>query len=333
MPLESREIRLRSRPDGMPEAANFEFASVTLGDPGPGEVQVRNRFLSVDPYMRGRMRDVPSYVPPFQLGQAMQGGAVGQVVASNDPRYAAGDWVMSMLGWREAYNAQADWLQKLDAKALSPETYLGAAGITGLTAYVGLLEIAQVKEGETVFVSGAAGAVGMAVCQIAKLKGATVIGSAGGAQKCELLREMGVDQVIDYKAETDLTKALAKAAPKGIHVYFDNVGGRHLEAAMIVARAFARIAACGMIANYNQDAEPVRTMLLMVGKRLKMQGFIVSDHLAMMPKFLGEMTGWIQDGKVTTRQTVYEGLDAMPGAFLGLFQGENTGKAIVAVGS
>ena len=188
---------------------------MTLADPGPGEVQVRNSWMTVDPYMRGRMNDVQSYAPPFQLGEAMQGGAVGEVVASNDPAFKAGDAVQSFLGWREAFNAPAAAVQKLDTHGLPPQAFLGVAGMPGMTAYVGLLKIAALKDGDVVFVSAAAGAVGQVVCQIAKLKGHTVIGSAGGAEKVACLKELGVDHVIDYKAEPDLTAALMRAAPQG----------------------------------------------------------------------------------------------------------------------
>ena len=198
----SREIRLKSRPVGTPTADNFELATVTLPEPGPGEVQVRNSWMTVDPYMRGRMNDVQSYTPPFQIGEALQGGAVGEVVASNDPAFTAGELVQSFFGWREAFNAPAAAVQKLDTHGLPPQAFLGVAGMPGLTAYVGLLQIAALKDGDVVFVSGAAGAVGQIVCQIAKLKGHTVIGSAGGADKIAYLKEIGVDHVIDYKAET-----------------------------------------------------------------------------------------------------------------------------------
>ena len=232
----SREVRLVSRPVGMAAASDFEIATVDLAPPGPGEVQVTNLFMSVDPYMRGRMYDRPSYVPPFELGKAMQGGAVGEVVASESPDFKPGDLVSSMFGWREAFDAKAEHVQKIDAAGVPPQAYLGVAGMPGLTAWAGLTQVAGVKAGETVFVSAAAGAVGQVVCQIAKLLGATVVGSAGGAEKCAWVREIGADEVIDYKAEDDLTAALARAAPKGIDVYFENVGGAHLEAALTAAR-------------------------------------------------------------------------------------------------
>ena len=227
-----REIRLKSRPSGVPKPENFELVGVDLPAPGAGEVQVKNLWMTVDPYMRGRMNDVKSYSPPFALGKVMDGGAVGEVVASGDPGLKPGDLVQSGFGWREGFNAPAAQVQKLNTMGLAPQTFLGAAGMPGLTAYVGLLKIAALKDGDVVFVSGAAGAVGSMVAQIAKAKGHTVIGTAGGADKVAYLKSIGVDHAIDYKVETDLTAALAKAAPDGIDVYFDNVGGDHLVAAL-----------------------------------------------------------------------------------------------------
>jgi NADPH-dependent curcumin reductase CurA len=327
----SREVRLKSRPEGMPQPGNFEVASVDLPDPGAGEVQVKNLYMSVDPYMRGRMYDRPSYVPPFQIGEALQGGAVGEVVASNDASLKVGDIVQSMLGWRERYNAPAAAVQKIDTQGLPPQAFLGVAGMPGMTAYVGLLKIAALKEGDVVFVSAAAGAVGSVVCQIAKLKGHTVIGSAGGDEKAAFLREIGVDHVIDYKKTPDLTAALKEAAPKGIDVYFENVGGEHLEAALEAAKPFARFAMCGMISQYNATEPPKgpSNIMYVVGKRIKMEGFIVSDHFGMLPEFLKDMSEWIGSGRFKWRETVDEGIDAAPGAFLKLFKGENLGKMLV----
>ncbi len=252
----SREIRLKSRPVGMPSAENFELATVTVPDPAPGEVQVKNIWMTVDPYMRGRMVDRASYIPPFQLGEPLQGGAIGEVSASNDSRLKPGDLVSTMFGWRESFNAPAANLQKLDASGLPPQAFLGIAGMPGLTAWVGLLKIAVPKPGDVVFVSAAAGAVGSVVCQIAKTRGHTVIGSAGGADKGAFLKQIGVDHVIDYKATSNLTEALLQAAPNGLDVYFDNVGGEHLDAALAAANRFARFALCGMISQYNVARMP-----------------------------------------------------------------------------
>ncbi len=327
----SREIRLKSRPVGTPTASNFELASVELPDPAPGQVQVRNTWMTVDPYMRGRMNDVASYVPPFQIGEALQGGAVGEVTKSNDASLKAGDLVSSFFGWREAFNAPAQALQKLETHGLPPEAFLGFAGMPGLTAYVGLLKVGELKDGDVVFVSGAAGAVGSVVCQIAKLKGHTVIGSAGGPEKVAFLQEIGVDHAIDYKAEPDLTAALLRAAPGGIDVYFENVGGAHMEAALMAAKPFARFALCGMISQYNNTdlGEGVRGLVMAVGKSLKLQGFIVSNYPDMQAAYLKDLAGWVAAGKIKNRETVKEGIENAPAAFLGLFKGENMGKMLV----
>jgi NADPH-dependent curcumin reductase CurA len=330
----SKEVRLKARPVGLPTAADFEIATVNLPAPGPGEAQVRNLFMSVDPYMRGRMYDRESYVPPFQIGKALEGGAVGEIVTSNDPSLKPGDLVNSMWGWREAFNAPAASPQKIDPMGLPPQAFLGVAGMPGMTAYVGLLKVAGCKAGDVVFVSAAAGAVGQIVCQIAKIKGATVIGSAGGAEKVAYLASIGVDHAIDYRATKDLTAALLAAAPKGIDVYFENVGGDHLEAAINAARPFARFALCGMISQYN-DTTPTpgpANLIQIVGKRLRLEGFIVSDHFGEMPAFLSDMAGWIKDGKITWRETVDQGVEAAPGACMKLFKGENVGKMLVKLG-
>jgi NADPH-dependent curcumin reductase CurA len=331
MPTTSREIRLKSRPAGLPTPANFELASVEVPDPAQGEVTVKNLWMTVDPYMRGRMNDAVSYTPPFQLGQAMQGGAVGEVVASKADALKPGDLVSSFFGWREAFNAPAGALEKLETHGLPPQAFLGAAGMPGLTAYVGLLKIAALKDGDVVFVSAAAGAVGQIVCQIAKLKGHTVIGSAGGAEKIAYLKEIGVDHAIDYKAEKDLTAALMRAAPGGIDVYFDNVGGTHLEAALVAAKPFARFALCGMIAGYNATdlGEGVRGLMMTVGKQLRLEGFIVSSHNDVAPAFRRDFAEWAAQGKIKWRETVEQGIERAPDAFLKLFSGENVGKMLV----
>ena len=332
--LTSREIRLKSRPVGMPRAENFELAAVSVPDPAPGEVQVKNLWMTVDPYMRGRMIDRASYIPPFQLGQPLQGGAIGEVTAARDPGFKRGDLVSSMLGWREAFNAPAASLQKLNTFGLPPQAFLGVAGMPGLTAWVGLLKIAALKSGDVVFVSAAAGAVGSVVCQIAKIKGHTVVGSAGGANKAEFLKAIGVDQVIDYKTAGDLTAALLRAVPNGIDVYFDNVGGEHLEAALAAANRFARFALCGMISQYNVAAMPAgpRNIMFAVGKSLRLEGFIVSNYLNLLPEFQKDMAGWIRDGKLTWKETVDHGIENAPAAFLKLFTGENLGKMLVKLG-
>jgi NADPH-dependent curcumin reductase CurA len=332
MSTKSREVRLKSRPVGMPEASNFEVATVDVADPGDGEVLVRNQWMSVDPYMRGRMYDRPSYVPPFQIGQALQGGAVGTVVKSNDPKFAVGDLVESFNGWREAYVSPGSGLNKLPGGA-PPQAYLGVLGMPGMTAYTSFHRIGEPKAGDTVFVSGAAGAVGSAVCQIAKLRGCTVVASAGTDEKLAWLRSVGVDATVNYK-QGNLLENVKAAAPKGIDIYFDNVGGEHLEVALEVARPFARFIECGMISIYN-DKEPApgpRNMSYIVGKRIKMQGFIVSDFADMREQFYTEMGGWVRDGKIKWEETVENGVENAPKAFLNLFSGGNTGKMLVKLG-
>ncbi len=336
----SREIRLKSRPSGMPVADNFELASVDLAGPTDGQIRVRNRFMSVDPYMRGRMYDRPSYVPPFAIGAPLQGHAVGEVVESKADGFAVGDMVSSMLGWREeyvvapaAFAAMPGMFEKLPPiTGISPSAYLGVLGMPGLTAYAGLLEVGQPKAGDTVFVSGGAGAVGSVVAQIAKIKGCTVVASAGSADKCDWLRSAGIDHAINYK-DGNLLDAVRTAAPKGIDVYFDNVGGEHLEVAMEVANPFARLVECGMISIYNA-AEPTpgpRNMAMIVGKRLRVQGFIVSDFGHLRDQFLTDMGGWIAEGRIKWEETVMDGIDKAPDAFVGLFTGGNTGKMVVSL--
>jgi NADPH-dependent curcumin reductase CurA len=326
----SREVRLKSRPVGMPKVTDFEVASVDLPAPGEGQVLVRNRWMSVDPYMRGRMYDRPSYVPPFQVGQPLEGGAVGEVVESRDPNFAAGDLVMSMLGWREGFVAPANTLEKLPKGGVPEEAFLGVLGMPGLTAYAGLLEIGQPKPGDTVFVSGGAGAVGSIVAQIAKIKGCTVVASAGSDEKCDWLRSVGVDHAINYK-KGNLLEQVRAAAPNGIDVYFDNVGGEHLEVALEVARPFARFAECGMIAQYNneQPTPGPRNLIYVVGKSLKIQGFIVTQFAALRPQFVKDMSGWIGGGEIKWEETVEQGVDNAANAFLKLFSGGNTGKMLV----
>ena len=331
MPTSSREIRLAARPHGEPQPTDFELAEVQLPDPGDGQVLVRNTYMSVDPYMRGRMNDVKSYVPPFALGQAMDGGAVGEVVASNAEGLAPGDVVVHQLGWREHAVLGARHVRKVDADGLPASAFLGVLGMPGLTAYVGLLDVAGLADGDVVFVSGAAGAVGSLAGQIAKLRGHTVIGSAGSAEKVAHLRDdLGFDAAFNYK-DGDVTELLAAAAPDGIDVYFDNVGGDHLEAALAAFNDRGRAALCGAISVYN-DAEPQpgpRNLFLAVGKRLTLRGFIVTDHGARQPDLIAEIAPAVRDGRIAFRETVVDGLENAPQAFIDLLRGANTGKMLV----
>ena len=324
-----RAWHLKSRPHGLPTLDNFELKEIELPPLGPGMIRVRNRWLSVDPYMRGRMNDVKSYIPPFQLGQPMEGGAVGEVVESSAEGYAAGDLVQHMGGWRDEAVVPAQAARKLPPIEAAPRQFLGILGTTGATAYFGLLDAASAKEGDIVFVSAAAGAVGSAVVQIAKARGMTVIGSAGGPEKCDYVRSLGADAAIDYRSGPIL-KSLAAAAPEGIDVYFDNVGGDHLDAALALARNNARFAICGMIESYNRT-EPAsfRYIMRIVAARIRLQGFLVFDYQSRMDEFYRDMGAWLASGAVHSRETVSEGLETMPDAFLGLFDGKNVGKMLV----
>ncbi|MBY0563814.1 MAG: NADP-dependent oxidoreductase [Hyphomonadaceae bacterium] len=331
MSIASREIRLKSRPVGLPVADNFQVASTTVPAPRAGEVLVRNLWMSVDPYMRGRMYDRQSYVPPFQIGEPLQGGAIGRVEASNHPDFKSGDLVESMNGWREAFVSVPGALQKLPNENVPPQAYLGVLGMPGLTAYSGLARIGEPKSGETVFVSGAGGAVGSIVCQIAKLRGCRVVASAGSDEKLDWLKSLGIDAAVNYKTCGNLLDAVQAAAPKGIDIYFDNVGGDHLEVALELARPFARFVECGMISAYN-DTQPKpgpRNIIYVVGKSIKMQGFIVMNYWDMRDQFRTEMAQWIKDGSIKWQETVEHGIENAPKAFLSLFSGGNVGKMLV----
>ncbi len=327
----TRAWHLKSRPSGMPTMENFELRELDLPPLGEGMVRVENEWLSVDPYMRGRMNDVRSYVPPFEIGAPMQGGAVGRVAESRSPALQPGDLVFHMLGWREQAVGKAEHFTKLPAIGVPDQQWLGNLGLTGATAYFGLLRVAEAREGDTVFVSAAAGAVGSAVVQIANARGMKVIGSAGGAEKCAWVRELGADAALDYRA-APIIPQLMEAAPDGIHVYFDNVGGDHLDAAFAAARQNARFAICGMIEGYN-GGEPAafRYIMRIIAARITLKGFIYSDFMGEMADFYRDMGEWIASGQVTSRETIHEGIESAPEAFLGLFRGENMGKMLVRV--
>jgi NADPH-dependent curcumin reductase CurA len=324
----SREVVLAARPQGAPQESDFAFRDVEQRELREGEVLVRNVFVSVDPYMRSRMSGVRTYVGPYEVGEPIDGGAVGRVEASNDPGFADGDWVLSGLGWRERGIAEARHLRKLDPDIAPPSTALGVLGMPGLTAWVGLIDIGRVKDGEVLYVSGAAGAVGSAAAQIGKLKGLRVIGSAGSPDKVAWLQSLGIE-AFDYR-ETPAKDALAD----GIDVYFDNVGGAQLEAALFALRPFGRVVACGAISRYNDERPEAgpRNLGLVVTKRLRMQGFIVIDHSDRYPAFAAEVGPWVRDGKIAYRETIVDGLDRLPSAFAGLFRGDNVGKMLVRVG-
>jgi NADPH-dependent curcumin reductase CurA len=335
MATQATEIRLASRPHGWPTKENFELARVAVPDPQPGQVLVRNLVMTVDPYMRGRMNDTRSYAPPFEIGKALQGGAVGEVVESTVDSLRPGDTVLHGLGWRDFAVVDAHQVTKVDPTIAPVNAYLGVLGMTGLTAYAGLLRTAEFKKGDAVFVSAAAGAVGQLVGQLARIKGASrVIGSAGSAEKVALLTdELGFDAAFNYK-DGPVGGQLTAAAPDGIDVYFDNVGGDHLEAALDSLHLHGRITACGMISVYNNtEATPApRNLPIIIGKRLTMRGMLVADHFDLTDAFVADVAPLLASGELKHRETVVEGLENAPEAFLGMLRGENTGKMLVKIG-
>lgn len=335
MAITAREFHLASRPEGEPTEDNFRLVETRLPDPGPGEVLVRNLAISVDPYMRGRMRDAPSYAPPWQIDRPVDGGAVGEVIESGSDDVPTGGLVLHGLGWRDHAVLPADRVQVLPRREGVPNSlYLGAFGMPGRTAYVGLFRIAEFTEGDTVFVSGAAGAVGSMVGQLAKLAGAKrVIGSAGSKDKINFITdELGFDAAFDYH-DGPVAELLTDAAPDGVDVFFDNVGGEHLEAAIGRMNLNGRIAICGAIAGYNAAEPPPgpRNLGLFIGKRLTMKGFLVGDHADLADEFNERVGAWYAEGRLQVRETVVKGLENTPAAFIGMLRGQNTGKMIISL--
>lgn len=335
LPTSSRAWHLIARPEGWPSPGDVALREIPVGEPGQGRILVRNLYFSVDPYMRGRMNEVKSYVPPYELDKPMDGSAIGEVIASAADGFAVGDHVMHGLGWREYAEFPASRAVKVDASKAPLPAYLGVLGVTGLTAYAGLLRTASFKEGDAVFVSGAAGAVGSIVGQIAKIKGASrVIGSAGSDEKVKhLLDEYGFDAAFNYKSGP-VKEQLKAAAPDGIDVYFDNVGAEHLEAAISRMNNFGRITLCGMIAQYNSTEPPAapRNLAQVLTKRLRMEGMIVMDHMDLRAEFVKDVAGWLADGRLQYQETTVEGIENGFDAFLGVMRGANTGKMIVSLG-
>ncbi|MFF2812271.1 NADP-dependent oxidoreductase [Streptomyces sp. NPDC058000] len=327
-----REIRLASRPVGTPTPENFELVTTAIPQLGEGQILVRNTWMSVDPYMRGRMDDAESYIPAFELGAALEGSAVGEVVASRADAVPVGATVSHFAGWREYAVVDGATAAVLDTSAVPAQAYLGPLGTTGLTAYAALTEVAQVRAGDTVFISGAAGAVGSVAGQIArKLGAARVIGSAGGPVKAkQLVSGFGFDVALDYRAGA-IADQLAAAAPEGIDVYVDHVGGDHLEAAIASAKVGARFALVGAISGYNAT-EPVPgpgNLFQAYTKRLTLRGMLINDHFALFPEFTARAIGWLTEGSLRTKETVFEGIEQAPAAFLGVLSGANTGKMLV----
>ncbi|ABI65272.1 MULTISPECIES: NADP-dependent oxidoreductase [Maricaulis] len=331
--MKSREIHLNAYLKGAPDPKYYDVVETDVPAPGAGEVLVRNLYISVDPYMRGRMSGVHTYIAPFGIGQVMDGGAVGEVIESNFDGLKPGDHVSSMHGWREAYTAPGAGLTKIDTSILPPQAFLGIAGMPGLTAYVGLKRMIDLQPGETLWMSAGAGAVGSSGIQFAKAMGATVIATAGGAEKCAFVKSLGADHVVDYKATDDLTAAITAVAPDGVDGYFENVGGTHFTAALNTLRRKGRIAACGMIQRYNDTSAATLpdNLTMMIGKSLTIRGFIVSDHADMFTDFVSDLGNWMAAGKIKPAETVMDGIENAPAAFSGLFTGQNTGKMLVKI--
>jgi hypothetical protein len=337
VPETFRRIVLTQRPQGAPKPGDFRLEEAPIPTPGEGEVLLRTLYLSLDPYMRGRMSDAPSYAPPMAVGDVVVGGTVSRVEASRHPDYREGDLVVAYSGWQEYALSNGTGLTKLDSAMPHPSYALGVLGMPGFTAYMGLLDLGAPQPGETLVVAAATGAVGSVVGQIGKLKGCRVVGVAGGQEKCRYaVEELGFDACIDHRA-TDFPAQLAAACPAGIDVYFENVGGAVLEAVIPLLNLKARVPVCGLIAHYNDEALPSGPdhlpllMSAVLRKRLKVQGFIVFDYAPRYAEFISEMTPWVEQGKIKYREDVVEGLENAPTAFIGLLEGRNFGKLIVRV--
>ena len=332
----NRQIHLVSRPSGEATADNFKLFEKPLGAPGEGQVVVRHHFLSLDPYMRGRMNDAKSYAQPQPLNQVMQGGTVGEVVESRHPNYTVGDHVVGYGGWQEysiVDGGQPGMLRKVDTRQVPLSAYLGAVGMPGVTAWYGLIKICQPKPGQTIVVSAASGAVGSAVGQLAKSRGCRAVGIAGGADKCGYVKnELGFDACVDYKAHPDsksLYQALKEATPDGVDGCFENVGGTVLDVTLARMNAFGRIALCGMISGYDGQPIPLQQPQLLLQSRLTIEGFIVGEHMEVWPEALKELATMVATGKLKYRETIADGIAAAPEAFLGLLKGRNFGKQLV----
>jgi len=331
--MDNKEIRLESRPTGTPTEDNFRFVDAEVPAASDGEVLLKTRYISVDPYIRGRMREGKSYVPPFNIGQVIESGVVGEVVESKAPAFKPGDVVSGQLGWRLYNVAQAKHLMKT-IPGVSPTTALGVLGMPGLTAYFGLLDVGKPREGQTVFVSGAAGAVGMTVCQIARIKGCRVIGTAGSDEKADYLKnELGVDAVLNYKTAGNIFEAIKGACPNGVDVYFDNVGGTVSDAVMTVLNDRARVAVCGQISMYNLSQPDIglRAQPFILVHSAVMEGFIITQFASRFAEGVGQLAQWFTSGQLKHAETIAEGFENTPKAFIGLFSGENLGKQIVKV--
>lgn len=330
--MTTKQIVLASRPKGVPTVDNFRLESVELPKMEDNEVYLKSLYYSVDPYMRGRMNDAKSYTQPFQIGKPIEGGVVAEVLETTSDKFEIGDIVLGGLPWRKHTIASENSLQKLDTTNIKASYYLGVLGMPGLTAYFGLMHIGKPKAGETVVVSGAAGAVGMVVGQIAKIQGCRVVGIAGSDEKIKMLKkDFGFDEVINYKTTTDMKKAIAEACPKGVDIYYDNVGGDISDAVISNINFQARIPLCGQIALYNSSETPMgpRLQPMLLTKSVLMQGFIIGNFQSQFPEGIEHLAKWIKEGKLKYTETIEHGFDQLPKALLGLFKGENKGKMIV----
>lgn len=330
-----KTILLNSRPEGKPSVSNFEFKSedieLTIKE---GELLLETEYVSVDPYLRGRMSNAKSYVPPFELNQPVQSGVIAKVSSSKNDNFKEGDYVSGMLSWKTLQVSNGEGLNKVDPSKAPLSAYLGILGMTGLTAYCGLTEIGQPKKGETLVVSGAAGAVGSVVGQIGKILGLRVIGIAGSDEKIELLKsKFGFDAGINYNTTKDMTAAIAEAAPNGVDIYFDNVGGPISDAVLVNINRLARIIVCGAISVYNNTEAPksLSVQPFLVKNSALMQGFIVSNYAEKFPEAMTQLTSWLAEGKLTYSETIVEGFDNIPQAFIDLFEGKNKGKMVVKI--
>jgi NADPH-dependent curcumin reductase len=329
----NHQIVLVNRPVGTPKETDFRLVEAPIRMPGEGEVLVKNLFLSLDPYMRGRMREERSYAKPVPLGEVMVGGTVAEVVASNNAAFPVGTFVLGMLGWQEYAFSDGAGLRRVEGGRVPLSAYLGAVGMPGVTAYVGLFDIGAPKAGETVVVGAAAGAVGSVVGQLAKLSGCRAVGVAGGQEKCDfVVKELGFDACVDHRS-ADLAEALAAATPKGIDVYFENVGGALLDLVLPRLNTFARIPLCGLVSQYNAtEPHGVTNFAWLLVNRVKLQGFIVADHMNRFPEAIGKLSGWVVEGKIKMKETIAEGIESAPRAFIGMLRGENLGKQLVRLG-
>jgi hypothetical protein len=328
----TRTINLKNRPKGKPELTDFDFNTSEIPKLKEGDVLLSTKYVSVDPYLRGRMSDAPSYIPPFELNKPIVSGIIAEVLESKNTNFNQGDFVSGMLPWKETQVAKADGLMKVDPEKAPLSAYLGILGMTGLTAYLGLTEIGKPKKGETLLVSGAAGAVGSVVGQIGKILGLKVVGIAGTNEKVEMLKsEFGFDEAINYKTTENMTEAIANACPDGVDIYFDNVGGEISEAVLFNINKFSRTVNCGAISVYNNTELPksISVQPFLVKKSSSMQGFVVFDYVDKHPEGVKQLTEWLSQGKLKYTETIREGFENIPQAFLDLFEGKNKGKMVV----